>query len=541
MFAEDVLTPERQLRLYEAITSSTPDLIYVFDLKYRFIYANAALLQMWGKTWAQSIGKGLLENGYEPWHAEMHEREIDQVVATRQPIRGAVHFPHAEKGKRYYDYILVPVLNERGEVEAVAGTTRDITDIKLAEEQLLESRRQLEQSEQNLRNIILQAPVAMCIMMGQDHVVDIANEEMIRLWGKPREAVMNRPIFEGLPDARAQGLEELIGQVYRTGEPFYAAERPVELLRDGRRDTVYQNFAYVPYMDPNGSILGVMAISVDVTPQVEARQQIEEVVNMRTRELAASNGALQNSVAALQRSNANLEDFTYAASHDLKEPVRKITTFASRLQAEMAGRLTEAEARLLERIQSGAERMRLLIDDLLEYSHVSFEGHAPERIDLNEKLHRVLSDLELLIEEKGARIEVGHLPVVQGKRRQIQQLFQNLVSNALKYAKPGVAPEISITSREVAAGDSGLPAEHLPQGTRFHLIEVADNGIGFEQDQSEKIFKIFHRLHGKEEYSGTGVGLAIVRKVVENHGGAIWAEGEPGKGAKFKVLLPVSE
>jgi len=135
---------EGRKRLYETITNNTPDLIYVFDLQHRFTYANEALLAMWGKTWEQGIGKKLLENGYEPWHAEMHEREIDQVVATRQPVRGVVSFPHAVLGKRVYDYIFVPVVNEQGEVEAVAGTTRDITEIRLAEEALKRSREELE-------------------------------------------------------------------------------------------------------------------------------------------------------------------------------------------------------------------------------------------------------------------------------------------------------------------------------------------------------------------------------------------------------------
>lgn len=211
---------EWQKRQYETITGSTPDLIYVFDLNYRFTYANAALLTMWGKTWETAIGRSLLENGYEPWHAEMHEREIDQIVATKAPVRGEVAFPHAVLGKRVYDYILVPVFSESGDVEAIAGTTRDITELKLA-------KNVVEKSERNLRSIILQSPVAMCILLGPDHTVDIANEAMIELWGKPEADVMNRPIFDGLPDAREQGLEQLLDDVYLTGKTFTANERPV--------------------------------------------------------------------------------------------------------------------------------------------------------------------------------------------------------------------------------------------------------------------------------------------------------------------------
>jgi PAS domain S-box-containing protein len=146
--AEEALSEARALsdqqkRLYETIASSTPDLLYVFDLNYRFTYANRALLDMWGKTWEESVGKGLLEIGYEPWHAEMHEREIDEIIRTKLPVRGEVSFPHAALGTRVYDYIFTPVLNEYGEVEAIAGATRDVTDRKKWEEDLKELNREL--------------------------------------------------------------------------------------------------------------------------------------------------------------------------------------------------------------------------------------------------------------------------------------------------------------------------------------------------------------------------------------------------------------
>jgi signal transduction histidine kinase len=159
-----------------------------------------------------------------------------------------------------------------------------------------------------------------------------------------------------------------------------------------------------------------------------------------------------------------------------------------------------------------------------------------EEVDLNAKVAMVLSDLEVAIEEKNANVIVEPLPVVKGFRRQLQQLFQNLVSNALKYSKAGVSPEIRITA-SVVSGDQTLLK--LPAEKKYHLVEVKDNGIGFDQEYAERIFQMFHRLHGRSEYSGTGIGLAIAKKVVENHRGFIWAEGKPGEGATFRVLLPV--
>jgi light-regulated signal transduction histidine kinase (bacteriophytochrome) len=251
-------------------------------------------------------------------------------------------------------------------------------------------------------------------------------------------------------------------------------------------------------------------IFTDVTPVKEAQLQLERTVE------------------ELRRSNRNLEEFAHAASHDLKEPVRKIHFFTTQLKDQLRTHLKEGELRLFGRIENATERMGNLIDDLLLYSHVSQRPHEMEKVDLNEKVHRVLEDLELDVQEKEAIIAVGKLPVVKGYRRQLQQLFQNLISNALKYSKKDMSPRIDISASEVAE-----------KGKSYYLITVKDNGIGFEQEYADKIFQMFTRLHGKGEYSGTGVGLSIVKKVVENHNGFISVESIPGEGSTFNVLLPV--
>lgn len=236
---------------------------------------------------------------------------------------------------------------------------------------------------------------------------------------------------------------------------------------------------------------------------------------------------LETSVRELQRSNAQLEEFAHAASHDLKEPVRKITVFTGRLQQQLADKLTAGDRALFERVESASLRMGNLIDDLLLYSQVSQQAPEKESIDLNKKMQHVLEELELDIQEKAAVVTIGTLPIVQGYRRQLQQLFQNLVSNAIKYSKAGVPPQINITA---TVGEE--------EGKLYHIIHVKDNGIGFAQAYAEKIFQMFQRLHGKGEYSGTGVGLSIVKKVVENHGGFIRVKSAPNEGATFRVYLP---
>jgi signal transduction histidine kinase len=249
---------------------------------------------------------------------------------------------------------------------------------------------------------------------------------------------------------------------------------------------------------------------------------------------------LEQKVKELSHSNHNLEAFAYAASHDLKEPIRKISFFSERLKHRLVQRQDKEELQWISRVERAALRMGQLVDDLLEYSHVSRGVDHMEDVDLNQKVQDVLDDLELTIREKNAVVEVGPMPVIRGHRRQLQQLFTNLIGNALKYSKEDTAPIIHITSRMVTSSDTGitLPAAH--QHTQLHLIEVRDNGIGFEQKDAEMIFNVFTRLHGIGEYKGTGVGLSIARKVVENHKGIIWAEGKQGEGSTFFIALPAA-
>ncbi|MDB5197756.1 MAG: sensor signal transduction histidine kinase [Flaviaesturariibacter sp.] len=247
---------------------------------------------------------------------------------------------------------------------------------------------------------------------------------------------------------------------------------------------------------------------------------------------------LETSIEDLKKSNANLEEFAYAASHDLKEPIRKVHFFADRLRQQYAEVLDEEGLRTLERLGTATERMKRLVDDLLDYSHVSLSSGVQEEVNLNRKLELIQVDLELAIQEKNAQLHIDRLPIVKGNKRQLEQLFQNLVGNALKYNKPGVTPEITITATEVTGKDIDAHLSTDEVHKHYHLITVADNGIGFEQKDAERIFNVFQRLHGNAEYKGSGVGLSIARKVVENHQGYIKAESRPGEGATFKVYLP---
>jgi light-regulated signal transduction histidine kinase (bacteriophytochrome) len=237
----------------------------------------------------------------------------------------------------------------------------------------------------------------------------------------------------------------------------------------------------------------------------------------------------------LERSNRELQDFAYVASHDLQEPLRKIEAFGDRLATRYGGGLPDDGKMFLERMQNAAGRMRRLINDLLDYSRVTTKGKPFTRVELGEVLTGVLSDLQIRIEESGATIKVEALPAIDADATQMRQLLQNVLSNALKFRNPDVKPEISITC---SVDDSSVFLGARPPHAR---IEITDNGIGFDNKYKEQIFTIFQRLHGRLEYEGTGVGLATVRKIVERHGGSIDADGRPGMGATFIIDLPLRQ
>lgn len=269
-------------------------------------------------------------------------------------------------------------------------------------------------------------------------------------------------------------------------------------------------------------------------------EELQARVKAQTAELVEANERLVRSNQELKRSNINLEEFAYAASHDMKEPIRKIHFFADRVKTNLKQRFNDDEIKYFDRMEAAAKRMGSLIDDLLSYSQVSLRPKMFEVVDLNEVIKQVLSDLELEIEEKKAEIKMTKLPTIKGHRRQMQQAFQNLISNALKFNKQHVAPVISITSKKIYGSDTGLTLSQEESHWSYYCIEITDNGIGFEQSEAERIFNVFTRLHGNSEYRGTGVGLSIVRKVAENHKGFVTAKSDINIGATFQILLPLN-
>ncbi|HRO42704.1 MAG TPA: ATP-binding protein [Flavipsychrobacter sp.] len=238
----------------------------------------------------------------------------------------------------------------------------------------------------------------------------------------------------------------------------------------------------------------------------------------------------------LQRSNKELEEFAYVASHDLQEPLRKISTFSGRLTEKFGQELNDEGRLYLERINASADNMRILIENLLEFSRITRIKQHFSPISFNFVLQQVINELELKIEETQTTIIADELPTLEASLPQMKQLFNNIINNAIKFRKPEVAPEIKVLTHRLSPDEAsryGLSSERT-----YHRIQICDNGIGFEPEYAGRIFQIFQRLHGKSEYPGSGIGLAICKKIVDHHHGIIFAENVEELGACFTIILP---
>jgi light-regulated signal transduction histidine kinase (bacteriophytochrome) len=239
----------------------------------------------------------------------------------------------------------------------------------------------------------------------------------------------------------------------------------------------------------------------------------------------------------LEQSNRELQDFASVASHDLQEPLRKIQAFGDRLRTKFAQPLGPDGRDYVDRMHAAAARMQTLINDLLSFSRVTTKAQPFAPVDLNEIARDVVSDLDARVESSGGRVEVGDLPTIDADPVQMRQLFQNLIANGLKFRRAEVAPVVRVSSDVPTEG--GTPAD--AEGRRkLCVIRIADNGIGFDEKYLDRIFDVFQRLHGRDQYEGTGIGLAVCRKIVERHGGAITAISRPGEGATFVISLPAA-
>jgi PAS domain S-box-containing protein len=333
-----------------------------------------------------------------------------------------------------------------------------------------------------------------------------------------QESVEGRTVADFFPNSVSESVGADDRYVIETGEAILNREQLIQWM--DRED--WLETSKVPLRDTDGRIIGLVGVSSDISQRKEAEQQ------------------LRRFAAQLERSNAELANFASVASHDLQEPLRKIQAFGDRLKAKCSEALGDQGRDYLARMQNAAERMQVLIQDLLKLSRITSRAQPFQSCDLNQIISEVLTDLEVAIENQKARVEVGELPVIDADPLQLRQLFQNLITNALKFHKPDEPPLIEVSSKlyELTEDSASTGAK---AGERRCEITVRDHGIGFEQKFADQIFVVFQRLHSRTEYEGTGIGLAVCRKITDRHSGRIMAYSAAGEGATFVVTLPVKQ
>jgi PAS domain S-box-containing protein len=333
------------------------------------------------------------------------------------------------------------------------------------------------------------------------------------------------------PDELKENIKKWLESV-KTGNEFIIEHR----FRNYKGEYRWQLSRAIPQKDNQGNIQMWIGTSTDIQEQKHFMQELERNVFERTQSLNYTNLALKQTVSELEQTNVELASFNYIASHDLQEPLRKIIAFSKRIEEVEKDGLTTASKDYFQRIINAASRMQNLIDAFLSYSQTSYIRAEFERLDLNKVLNDVKNDFAEKIEQEKITLESQSLPVLTGIPLQINQLFTNLIGNAIKYLRGNVDHKIEVLAEEVAGKD--LPFEGVDTGQPYWKISIRDNGIGFDQIYENQIFEPFQRLHSRQEYAGTGIGLAICKKIMRNHKGFITATGHIGSGATFSMYFP---
>ncbi|WP_338875438.1 PAS domain-containing protein [Spirosoma sp. SC4-14] len=495
--------------VYEAVRNDEGTLV---DFKFR-LFNQTAREQILGYI-GKDIAEYTLRSVYPDTEATGMFNLYAYVTETGEPVRREHLFSDLNL---WYD-VSIAKLND-----GCVVTFIDITQLKRATQRANEQAEFVNKLlDGSLNGLIALDPIR------QGDTADVENEPLIdlRITSANRAAALffkyeqaeliGKRLLHLYPECERMGLWAMFERVLRVRE----AEQMEAYLQTDTSEL----WLYVLATPRDGE--GLVVSFINITERKKAEQHTQALVQ------------------ELRKTNANLEQFAYVASHDLQEPLRKVTAFGDMLQAQYSAELGANGADMINRMQSAATRMQILIRDLLAYSRIANTKESFGPVNLNESIADVLNDLEVIIDDKKAEVVAESLPIVYGDAIQLRQLFQNLLSNGLKFTRTSVRPQIQISAELIRGREAIRPdGTHLiPEALfnrGFHRIAVADNGIGFEQQYADQIFQVFQRLHNRSQYSGTGIGLSIVQKVVDNHQGFVYAEGVPGQGATFVILLPI--
>ena len=478
------------------------DRLQIYNRQYVDLNPHIADVIAPGKKFEDMLRVGMSRSGYQTGGTDIEHYIKWRVKLHQNP--GEAHDLLMSDGR------WVRIHEKRTADGSIVGIRSDITELKKRESELLDTSNELRRSNMHFNTALNNMVQGLC-MFDATQTLIVANNRYLELYGFSADVV--KPGIT-LPEIMEYSVS--IGNYTREDAERAKAERP-ETARN-RSQTVLKQYLR------DGRIIAVQHQPMPDGGSIATYEDVTEL------ERNAEN--LQQYTRKLEASNRELQDFAYVASHDLQEPLRKIETFGDRLKNKYADELPDNAAVYIERMQNATGRMRLLINDLLNYSRITTKAKPFAELDLNEVVAGVLSDLQIRIEEAGATVNFKDLHTIEADDTQMRQLLQNLIGNALKFQREGVVPVVTVSSRFVE-GDfmSGVP----------DMIElsIADNGIGFDNRYKDQIFTIFQRLHGRNDYEGTGIGLATCRKIVERHGGEIDANGVEGEGATFIATLRV--
>jgi len=431
----------------------------------------------------------------------------------------------------YYNITYSPLFDENGEVYGILDIAIDVTDT-------IRAKQLAEEAEAALRGAVELAELATWSLNINNNTFNYS-KRFIEWLGFSEDSKSIDEAYNPVPEEFRNNVAAAISDAIKPGgSGNYINEHPIINSLTGQERIIHAQ-AQVFY-DVAGNPEVLRGTAQDVTRERKLQQQLEYQVKKRTEELEQANAELAEANNNLHKTNAELAQFAYIASHDLQEPVRKINIFAKMLEDSL-GDVDAQSKNYLSKLNSAAVRMMNLIRDVLAYSQLAKENEQFVPVDLKEVVHHIVTDFDLIIEQKHATVSYESLPSIDAIPLQMAQLFGNLISNSIKYSKEDVPPVISI-SASIISGEEAV-RHGITNGLHhsYHKIEIKDNGIGFDQQHAEQIFNIFQRLHGKLEYVGTGIGLAMCKKIAENHHGNIYALADRGNGATFVVLLPVRE
>jgi PAS domain S-box-containing protein len=473
---------------FAGLLEAAPDAMVIVDASGRIVLANSQVAELFGYRRYEVIGEKielLLPKRFRDRHP-LHRQRYLETKQFRPMGAGLELFARRKDGTEFPVEISLSPL-ETSEGTLVTAAIRDITDRKKA--------------EARFAGLLEAAPDAMVIVDVEGRVI-LVNSQTEKLFGYRREQILGNPV------------EMLIPQRFRPGHPAHRAGY-LEARRFRPMGAGLELFA----QHADGS---EFPVEISLSPvETEEGPLITAAIRDVT-ERKRSEAELATQRAELARSNAELEQFAYVASHDLQEPLRMVSSYTQLLAREYGGKLDENAERYIDFAVDGVKRMQQLINDLLAYSRVGTRGREFEVVNLETVLERVLSNLQVVIDESGVKLSADDLPKIVGDPLQIMQVVQNLIANAIKFR--GEAP------LEVYVG--------AERGDSEWVFYVKDNGIGIAPKYADRIFLIFQRLHSRRKYEGTGIGLAICKRIVERHGGRIWFKSEVGQGATFFFSIP---